>query len=128
MIEKFTPEELIQIRRELNERDRVSQKDKLLREQYSRAINALDFRRDPELQNSFSVFDVKNALTLLVDHALKNYTVNEKKQPNSRGSRVWKRNPLVPDEIADKYLAAYTRIVDVLEDISEPWESYSEEA
>ena len=92
MIEKFTPEELAQIRKELREKDRVTQKDHLLKDQFNRAICALGFRRDPDLQASFSAFDVKSALTLLVDHALKNYTVNDRRRGNQR--TTWKRNPM----------------------------------
>ena len=123
MIEKFTPEELAQIRKELREKDRVTQKDHLLKDQFNRAICALGFRRDPDLQASFSAFDVKSALTLLVDHALKNYTVNDRKRGNQR--TTWKRNPLVPAEIEGKYLDVYTRLVDVLEETSVPWKKGS---
>ena len=120
MIEKFTDEELAQIRKELREKDRVSQKDKPLRDQFSRAICVLDFRMDPDLQSSFSAYEVKGALSLLVDHALKNYVINERRR-NTTNQTTYKRNPLIPGEMEAKYLAAYTAIVDVLEEISEPW-------
>lgn len=121
LIEKFTPEELDQIRKELREKDRVSQKDKLLRDQFSRAVRVLDFRRDPDLQSSFSAYDVKGALSLLVDHALKNYVINERHR-SATNRTTYKRNPLIPGELEGKYLAAYTKLVDVLEEVSVPWE------
>lgn len=121
LIEKFTPEELAQIRKELREKDRVSQKDKLLRDQFSRAVCVLDFRRDPDLQSSFSAYDVKGALSLLVDHALKNYVINERHR-SATNRTTYKRNPLIPGELEGKYLAAYTKLVDVLEEVSVPWE------
>lgn len=121
LIEKFTPEELAQIRKELREKDRVSQKDKLLRNQFGRAIRVLDFRRDPDLQSSFSAYDVKGALSLLVDHALKNYVINERHR-SATNRTTYKRNPLIPGELEGKYLAAYTKLVDVLEEFSVPWE------
>lgn len=121
LIEKFTPEELDQIRKELREKDRVSQKDKLLRDQFSRAVRVLDFRRDPDLQSSFSAYDVKGALSLLVDHALKNYVINERHR-SAANRTTYKRNPLIPGEMEGKYLAAYTKLVDVLEEVSVPWE------
>lgn len=121
LIEKFTPEELAQIRKELREKDRVSQKDKLLRDQFSRAVRVLDFRRDPDLQSSFSAYDVKGALSLLVDHALKNYVINERHR-SATNRTTYKRNPMIPGELEGKYLAAYTKLVDVLEEVSVPWE------
>ena len=121
LIEKFTPEELDQIRKELREKDRVNQKDKLLRDQFSRAVRVLDFRRDPDLQSSFSAYDVKGALSLLVDHALKNYVINERHR-SATNRTTYKRNPLIPGELEGKYLAAYTKLVDVLEEVSVPWE------
>lgn len=119
MIEKFTPEELEQIRKELRERDRCSTKDRLLEEQLSRVISAFGFKGDPEMMSSFSTFDVKNAMTLLVDHALNNYVLNEKKTRAQK--RIWKRNAQVPGAIERKYLDVYTRLADVLVGASEPW-------
>lgn len=115
MIERFTPEELDQIRKELKEVDHVSQKDKLLKPEYFRLVRALGFKQYEELRSSFSLFDVKNAITMLVDHALKNYV------PNPRGKKSWKRSASVPDKMASKYVEVYGKIVDVLEEAAEPW-------
>lgn len=119
MIEKFTPEELAQIRKELKEMDRSTQKSNLLYEQYVRAINVLGIKSDEELSRSFSSFDVKNAMTMLCDHALKNYELNQRKSlPNKR---IWKRTSSIPTGKEERYLECYTSLVDVLEKYSELW-------
>lgn len=121
LIEKFTPEELTQIRNELREKDRVSQKDRILAGEFRRALRALHFDQGKTEGGSFGIFEVKSALTLLVDHALNNYVVNEKKH-DYKGQKMYKRNPLIPGEMEEKYLAAYTKLVDVLEEFSVPLE------
>lgn len=121
LIENFTPEELAQIRKELREKDRVSQKDRILAGEFRRALRALHFDQGKTEGGSFGIFEVNSALTLLVDHALNNYVVNEKKH-DYKGRKMYKRNPLIPGELEGKYLAAYTKLVDVLEEVSVPWE------
>ena len=64
---------------------------------------------------------MKGALSLLVDHALKNYVINERHR-SATNRTPYKRNPLIPGELEGKYLAAYTKLVDVLEEVSVPWE------
>ena len=120
MIEKFTEEELAQIRAEIRERDRVSQKDRLLANQFRRALKVLHFDQGKTDSGSFGIFEVKGALTLLVDHAMNNYVVNERKR-DFKGRKMYKRNALVPGDMEQKYLAAFTRLVDTLEEFSEPW-------
>ena len=120
MIEKFTAEELKIIRKEISEMDRQTTKDLLLKEQFQRALKVLHFNEGKSNGGSFSTFEVKSALTLLIDHALNNYMKNEKKH-DFMGRTMWKRNPSVPSGMEEKYLAAYTRIVDALEESSEPW-------
>ena len=121
MIEKFTPEELAQIRKELREKDHVSRKEFLLKEQLQRALRALHYDQVKMDNCSFVSAEIKNALTLLVDHALNNYMKDEAKSRNA-GKTLYKRNTLIPGNMEKKYLEAYTKIVDVLEEISEPWE------
>jgi len=121
LIEKFTPEELAQIRKELREKDRVSQKDRILAGDFRRAIKAIHFDQGKTEGGSFGIHEVKGALTLLVDHALNNYVVNDKRT-DYKGRTMYKRNPLIPGEMEEKYQAAYKKLVDVLEEISEPWD------
>ena len=119
MIEKFTPEELAQIRQELKAMDQTTQKASMLGEQFRRVIGVLGIKADDELSRSFSAFDVKNAMTLRCDHAMKNYELNRRK--TRANQRVWKRTCSVPAGKEDRYLECYTKLVDVLEKYSEPW-------
>ena len=124
MIEKFTPEELAQIRAELKARDHMSQKDCLLREQMQRLSKVL-YIGEKQAANCYARFDVKSAMTVLVDNAMNNYELNPRKA--EKGVTEWRRRNSVPDLIAEKYLTAYTRLVDVLEEIAEPWEEIRRE-
>ncbi len=118
MIEKFTPEELEQIRAELKARDHMSQKDCLLREQMQRLSKAL-YIKEKQANNCCVGNDVKAAMTVLVDNALNNYEQSSHKA--RRGITEWRRRKSVPDLMAEKYLNAYARLVDVLEEVAEPW-------
>lgn len=93
MIEKFTPEELDIIMKELKELPHDKQKgtvcedsNKFLRDLFS----------DQEEFKGIYTFEVKDFIYSLADYVFCNYVKNKR-------DGFYRRNPLVPKEIADEY-------------------------
>ena len=118
MLEKFTPEEIEQLRQELKFRDRSSQKSILIERDLRRIEKAFD-RNLYSPMELYPAYEIKGALTTIVDHATGNYALKVKpthKKPNPH----YTRNVTVPAAIADVYAELVRRIVDAVIELKLP--------
>lgn len=95
MIEKFTPEELDIIMKELKELPHDKQKGTVCED----CIKFLrDLFHDQEEFKGIYISDVRDFIYSLADYVFCNYVKNSNKRDG-----YYRRNPLVPNEIADEY-------------------------
>lgn len=118
MLEKFTPEEIEQLRQELKFRDRSSQKSILIEDELRRIERAFD-RNIYSPMELYPAYEIKGALTTIVDHATGNYALKVRpthKKPNPH----YTRNVTVPVVKEDVYLELVHRIVDAVIELKLP--------
>lgn len=124
MLERFTEEEIAQIKRELSERDRKAQKSKLV-ENEMRRLEALFPRNKYQVTGSVSyrntITELKEYLLAVCDHITHNYTLRAKPTMRQKGEH-YVRATCVPGEIEERYRQAFSDLVDVIEKHYLPWD------
>lgn len=123
MLEKFTEEEIEQIKQELKTRDRKAQKGKLIEQQMVR-LEKLFPRDKCQVTGSVSyrhtITELKECLLTVCDHITHNYAL--KKKGTARcGGEHYVRAAFIPAEVEDRYREAFTMLVDVIEEWYLPW-------
>ena len=114
MIEKFTPEELAQIKKELGILDERSFKSEVVAahryrlDQYMRSLPGYDDKDSPFSTKGCSVHFEVYAFTDLI---LENFEPSSRK--NKYGNRTWKRSAYVEPGLREQYARVYGRLVDI---------------
>ncbi|MBQ8082250.1 MAG: hypothetical protein IJ240_10200 [Clostridia bacterium] len=123
MLEKFTEEEIEQIKRELKKRDSKARKEKLIEQQMYR-LEKLFPRDKYQVTGSVSyrhtVTELKECLLTICDHITHNYALKKKGTARHDGEH-YVRAGLIPAETEDRYREAFTMLVDVIEEWYLPW-------
>ena len=126
MLEKFTPEEIEQIKKELGIRDRMCHKQIVLREQQDR-LEKLFPRKAYSCEGIglYCTKEIIDAITMLTDHCLNNYKQTDRTTVRHHGQR-YVRHCNIPDDMEAEYLRVYTEFVDLMEKNNVPWQEVQE--
>lgn len=125
MLEQFTKEQIEQIRKELKEHDRKTQKEMLLDDEIKRVENAFP-REVYSPQGMYPASEIKLALFMLCDYCTNNFTVKTKSTARHRGAHIV-RATCVPDKIAEKYRNVFAAFISVIETWNTPYSVYQPE-
>lgn len=122
MIEKFTPEELAIIKKELGVKDEPSSKEVIVANSLQKLrMHLKGSFDDKESPMSTKGPDVQTAIYNLVDLATENFVTGY--STNKYGNHSWRRTCYVPDEKRDLYKEAYAKMVDLFIDTHEKLKS-----
>lgn len=122
MIEKFTPEELAIIKKELGIKDEPSSKEVIVANSLHKLrMHLKGSFDDKESPMSTKGPDVQTAIYNLVDLATENFVTGY--STNKYGNHSWRRTCYVPDEKRDLYKEAYAKMVDLFIDTHEKLKS-----
>ena len=114
MLEKFTPEEILQIKKELGILDTRSFKSEVVAEHLYRLdqyMETLPGYEDKDSPYSTKRTDVRFEIYALTDLILENFEPSTKK--NRYGNRTWKRSAYVEPELREQYARVYGKLVDI---------------
>lgn len=122
MIEKFTPEELAIIKKELGVKDEPSSKEVIVANSLHKLrMHLKGTFDDKESPMSTKSHEVRTAIYNLVDLATENFVPGY--STNKYGNHTWRRTCYVPDDKRDLYKEAYAKMVDLFIDIHEKLKS-----
>lgn len=122
MIEKFTPEELAIIKKELGVKDEPSSKEVIVANSLHKLrMHLKGSFDDKESPMSTKGPDVRAAIYNLADLATENFVPSY--ATNKYGNYTWRRTSYVQDDKRDLYKEAYAKMVDLFIDIHEKLKS-----
>ncbi len=121
MLEKFTPEEINQIKKELGMKEKLSHKQIVLKDQQDR-LERLFPRRIycAEGIGLYATKDIIDAVTLLTDHVLNNY-VEKMKYTSRHKGKHYVRCGNIPEDMENEFYRVYKEFVDLIEKNNVPW-------
>ena len=129
MLEKFTPEEIAQLKKELKELTSGEQKLQLVEDAIEKVYELPKREGDsPYLRGYYSKprKDIRNSLLALCDMTLANYTLKMRKTKNdTHSTEVYSRRTGVPAEMANDYKEMCGRLVAI---VAEYWDKGNKNA
>lgn len=129
MLERFTEEEIAQIKRELGQLERKAQKSKLVEQEMVR-LEKLFPRGKYLVTGSVSyrntISELKEDMMAICDHITHNYTLKAKPTARHKGEH-YVRAGCVPGEVSEIYRQAFSDLVDVIEKWYIPWDLVMDE-
>lgn len=120
MLEKFTVEEINELRKELKDYDRKNQKSIFIQDELNR-IDAIFDREKYRKKYIYPDRDIREALTTIADHITGNY-VRKTRFTKAINDTHWVRATCIPADKEAVYKEAVSRIVDVIVDLKMPYE------
>ena len=111
MLEKFTPEEIEQIKKELGMLAEPNSKCVVIGDEHAKLSSVIHLMHEKYDDKKFDVIrsDLDKSLYMLTDAITSNYTDFTHRFKN----RGWCRNSVVKHEIQDVYKEVYSKLIDV---------------
>lgn len=115
VLEQFTEEQIAQIKKELQAREKQSQKQSVVGDQINR-IEELFPKRVYSCDGNglYATSEIKDSLLKICDHITNNYVVKTKWTRAHPGKHLV-RAGVIPGEIVQRYHDAFADLVDVIE-------------
>lgn len=115
MLEQFTEEQIAQIKKELQAREKQSQKQSIVGDQIKRIEELFPKAIYSSSGNGlYATSEIKDCLLKICDHITNNYVVKTKWTRAHPGKHLV-RAGVIPGEIVQKYHDAFAELVDVIE-------------